>query len=72
MHHAAFDNNIIEINPDYIIEVRKDVLEENDSPMLQHGIKGMHGNRIILPHDKRFYPDKILLEKRYELFSKTG
>ena len=35
-------------------------------------IKGMHGSRIILPHDKRFYPDNILAEKRYGMFRKTG
>lgn len=72
IHHAAFDNNIIGLRPDYSIEVRKDILEENDGPMLQHGIKEMHDRKIILPHEKRFYPDRSLVEKRYEIFRKTG
>ena len=37
IHHAAFDQNIIGITPDYQVEVRKDVLEEIDGPMLKHG-----------------------------------
>lgn len=72
IHHAAFDSNIIGIRPDYTIEVRKDILLENDGPMLQHGIKEMHNNKIILPTSKISYPDKALLERRYDIFSKTG
>jgi len=50
LHHAAFDCFIIGITPDYKIELRKDILDENDGPMLQHGLKEFHGNRIILPN----------------------
>jgi len=72
LHHAAFDNNIIGIRPDYSIEVRRDVLDENDGPMLQHGIKEMNDNKIILPSIKNNYPDLVLIEKRYKLFLKAG
>ncbi len=72
LHHAAFDSNIIGIRPDYTIEVRKDILLENDGPMLQHGIKEMHNNKIILPTSKISHPDKALLERRYDLFSKVS
>jgi len=72
IHHAAFDNNIIGIRPDYSVEVRKDILDENDGPMLQHGIKEMHDKMIILPAFRNCYPDKNALEKRYEHFRKTG
>ena len=41
LHHAAFDSFMISVNPDYIIHVRRDVLEEEDGPMLQHGLKGI-------------------------------
>ncbi|HOY90064.1 MAG TPA: HNH endonuclease, partial [Bacillota bacterium] len=46
LHHAAFDSFIISVNPDYIIHVRKDVLDEEDGPMLQHGLKELHKARI--------------------------
>jgi len=72
IHHAAFDNNILGIRPDYSIEVRSDILEENDGPMLQHGIKEMHDKKIILPRHRNCYPDVNSLEKRYDIFRKTG
>ena len=72
IHHAAYDKNIIGIRPDYSIEVRKDILLENDGPMLQHGIKEMHDKKIILPRQRSSYPDVKSLEKRYDLFRKTG
>ena len=71
IHHSAFDQNIIGINPDYIIEVRRDVLEEIDGPMLKYGIQEMHGNRIILPRSEVKRPDRELLAERFERFKKA-
>ena len=34
LHHAAFDKYFIGITPDYIVEVREDILKEFDGPML--------------------------------------
>ena len=68
IHHSAFDQNIIGINPDYIIEVRRDVLEEIDGPMLKYGIQEMHGNKIILPYSSLKRPDRTLLAERFERF----
>ena len=36
----------IGVNPDYRVEVRVDVLEEIDGPMLEHGLQGFHGSRL--------------------------
>ena len=49
LHHAAFDANIIGIRPDYIVEVKRDVLDETDGPMLLHGLQGVHHSRIWTP-----------------------
>jgi putative restriction endonuclease len=68
LHHAAFDSNIIGISPEYDIHVRQDVLEEEDGPMLNYGLQKLEGGRIILPRKEQSYPDKILLEKRYQIF----
>ena len=68
LHHAAFDSLIWGINPDYIIEVRQDILEEEDGPMLQHGLKGLHKTKIELPNNRDFWPDSELLEKRFNQF----
>lgn len=68
LHHAAFDSHIIGISPDYNIHVRQDVLEEEDGPMLIHGLQKLDGNSIILPRKRQSYPDQGLLEKRFRIF----
>ena len=69
IHHAAFDNNIIGITPDYQIQVREDILQEIDGPMLKHGIQEMHGNKLILPRSTQLQPNKEWLEERYIIFT---
>lgn len=71
LHHVAFDSFFIGINPDFIIELREDILEEEDGPMLQHGLKDLHKSRIILPTSKSLWPDKIFLDWRYQKFKKA-
>lgn len=67
-HHAAFDTGLIGIRPDYIVEVRRDVLEEKDGPMLIHGLQGFHGAAQLLPRRHGCQPDQRLLEERYARF----
>ena len=68
LHHAAFDSNIVGVRPDYVIEVRQDILTEEDGPMLKHGLVELNKKKIILPSPANLSPDKLLLEKRYEEF----
>jgi len=68
IHHAAYDQNILGISPDYKTEIRMDVLEEIDGPMLKHGIQEMHGNKLILPRAENKRPDRDLVARRYEEF----
>jgi putative restriction endonuclease len=68
IHHAAFDKNILGVNPDYHIEVREDILEEVDGPMLQYGLKGMQGCELHLPKQHNQWPDREQLEKRFDEF----
>lgn len=72
LHHAAFDSYLFAIRPDYLIEVRKDVMKEEDGPMLLHGLQEINNHRIILPTPAKLSPDKLLLEKRYEEFRAAG
>ena len=71
IHHAAFDKYFLGVRPDYLIEVRRDILLEHDGPMLQHGLKGLHEKRILLPTKKIQRPDPELLDQRYTLFKKA-
>src|SRR5262245_33632786 len=69
LHHTAFDSNILGVRPDLVIEVRKDVLDETDGPMLQHGLKECHERKlIVLPASNQLKPRRDFLEERYELF----
>jgi len=68
LHHAAFDQFFIGIRPDFVIEVRRDILEEKDGPMLSHGLQGMHGGRLYLPRSSRMKPSVSRLSLRYERF----
>jgi len=72
LHHAAFDAHILGIRPDYVIEIRTDVLREVDGPMLRHGLQGFQGERLQLPTDPTHRPDTSMLAQRYELFRKVG
>jgi putative restriction endonuclease len=72
IHHAAFDNNFIGINSDYVIKIRTDLLIETDGPMLRYGIQSLNNANLILPSNKINWPDKERLEIRYSAFLKAG
>jgi len=68
LHHAAFDRFFLSVRPDYTIEIRRDVLQETDGPMLKHGLQGMHGQQIQLPTRIALRPSVVLLEQRHRRF----
>jgi putative restriction endonuclease len=68
IHHAAFDRDFMGITPDFVIVVRQDILNESDGPILNYGIKELHGQRLFLPNSKRDRPSPGLLSKRYGRF----
>jgi len=68
IHHAAYDHNIIGINPDYEVRIREDVLEEIDGPMLKFGLQSLDRTVIQLPKRKGDWPDRERLERRWSGF----
>ena len=68
IHHAAYDRMFIGIRPDRIVVIRRDVLEETDGPMLQHGLKDMHGAKIHVPRSAKTRPAGEFLEWRFNRF----
>lgn len=70
LHHAAFDRSFVGVRPDYVLEVRRDLLDEEDGPTLV-GIQSLHGKRILLPAALSQRPDPASLALRYELFLKA-
>jgi putative restriction endonuclease len=68
LHHAAYDRMFLSVRPDYIIEIRQSIMDEVDGPMLQHGLKGLHGQPLVLPAVAADRPDPDRLERRHEVF----
>jgi putative restriction endonuclease len=66
IHHAAFDQNILGVSPDYHVHIREDILQEHDGPMLRHGLQELNGVRIILPSRRSDRPDSDRLAARFE------
>jgi putative restriction endonuclease len=69
IHHSAYDINMIGIDADYVVHIRKDILMEKDGPMLEHGIKEMHQVKLWLPKNIKEQPDRERLSARFEAFS---
>jgi putative restriction endonuclease len=72
LHHAAFDSHILGVRPDLVVEIRSDILDESDGPMLTHGLQGFQGNRILVPRTEIHHPNRDFLAERYELFRKAS
>ncbi len=69
IHHAAYDRGILGIRPDYVVEVRPDILAEVDGPMLRHGLQDVHGWRLGLPRRIGDHPSTEALAVRYATFT---
>jgi putative restriction endonuclease len=67
IHHAAFDAQLIGIDPDYRLHVSDRLLMQNDGPMLE-SMKKLHGSLIRLPGRVRDHPDRDRLAMRFEDF----
>lgn len=72
LHHAAFDRNILGVRPDFVVEVRVDILREEDGPMLRHGLQGFDGAIILRPRARALWPRPEFLAERYEEFRRAG
>lgn len=68
LHHAAFDVHILGVRPDLVIDVRADILEEHDGPMLRHGLQQIRGQKLLVPSRADWKPSPDALEERYAAF----
>jgi putative restriction endonuclease len=71
LHHAAFDNHLIGVDPDYRIVVSERLLATRDGPTLE-ALKSLHGNRINFPRREKDRPDRERLAARYEAFENAN
>lgn len=68
IHHTAYDRNIIGIRADCVIQVRQDILDEIDGPMLKYGLQGFQNSKLRVPHAERLRPNPQFLDRRYATF----
>ena len=71
IYHAAFDANLIGIDPDRGIHVSEKLLSLHDGPMLE-GLKQLKGNSLLLPRRKIDAPDRDRLAVRFERFKSAA
>lgn len=67
VHHAAFDANLIGIDPDLRVHVSEQLKAINDGPILE-SLKRAGGQVLIPPKRSIDLPDRDRLAARFELF----
>lgn len=72
IHHAAYDENILGISPDYVVHINDAVLHEVDGPMLDHGLQKMHKGKLWIPRRAEDRPDPDRLAIRFDKFKAAG
>lgn len=72
IHHAAFDRHILGIRPDLVIQLRQDLLDEVDGPMLRYGLQEFHGATLLTPTRQGDRPSAEGLEQRFEEFMQAS
>jgi putative restriction endonuclease len=70
IHHRAFDQNLVGISPDYKVHVSRQLLDDDDGPMLEL-LKAFHREPILLPRRLGSRPDRAQLAVRFERFAST-
>ena len=68
LHHAAYDNLILGVTPDYIIQVRNEILNEQGGAMLEYGLHALQDEKISLPDEEKNWPAPDALVWRYDRY----
>lgn len=72
IHHAAYDRDLMGIDPLGTIHINAQLLGEVDGPMLRHGLQEMHRHRIRKPERPTEQPEPDRLEQRFQRFLLAG
>jgi putative restriction endonuclease len=66
IHHAAFDNHLIGIDPDGRVHVSERLLMLHDGPLLEQSLKAIAGASVRVPKRREHHPDRNRLAARFE------
>lgn len=73
IHHRAFDSLLVTLDPDYRVRVSERLLEDEDGPMLERGIKDFHMKEAMyIPKRHQDKPNREALEERLAEFEKAS
>ena len=72
IHHAAFDNHLIGIDPDGRVHVSERLLMLHDGPLLEQSLKAIAGRSIRPPRSEQHRPDRERLAIRFEQFRRAA
>lgn len=67
LNHAAFDANLIGIDPEFRVHVSERLLELRDGPILE-AMKKLQDRKMHLPKEAGDHPDKDRLAERFARF----
>ncbi|OXR39781.1 hypothetical protein B7C42_08146 [Nocardia cerradoensis] len=68
IHHAAYDSNFLGISPDYEVRINQKLMDDEDGPMLRHGLQEMNGRKLFVPSRRQHKPSRDRLAVRYDEF----
>ena len=68
LHRAAFDADLLGIDPDYRLHVSEHLLERQDGPLIET-LKRARGDHLRLPKRPEDYPDRDRLAMRFARFT---
>jgi len=71
IHHRAFDEDLVGVDPSLRVHVSRRLLDDLDGPMLDV-LKGFHGTTIEAPSRRLWRPDPERLEIRFTRFESAG
>ena len=72
IHHAAFDNHLIGVDPDGRVHVSERLLMLHDGPLLEQSLKAAAGALIRPPRSQQHHPDRDRLAIRFEQFKRAA
>jgi putative restriction endonuclease len=72
IHHAAFDNHLIGIDPDGRVHVSERLLMLHDGPLLEQSLKAIAGASVRVPKRREHHPDRNRLAARSEQFKRVA
>jgi putative restriction endonuclease len=71
IHHRAYDQDLIGISPDRVVHVARQLLDDEDGPMLEL-LKSFHGAALSVPRRPQLRPDPDRLDARFARFAASG